>query len=80
MKVNEEKTNIIPPILREYILAMFNEKTNNVNVRKNYRDNVETIRAVCDEAVRKFDREQLKYTNTNTNSKRRSVIRSAHAE
>ena len=78
MKVSEEKTNIIPPILREYILAMFDEKTNNVNVRKNYRDNVETIRAVCDEAVRKFDRDQLKYTNTN--SKRRSVIRSAHAE
>ena len=78
MKVNEDKSNSIPPILREYILAMFDEKTNNVNVRKNYRDNVDNIRAVCEEALKKFDRDQLKYTNTNKT--RRVTIRSAHAE
>lgn len=78
MKVLNEKTNIIPPILREYILAMFDDKANSVNVRKNYRDNIDMIRAVCDEAVKKFDRDQLKYVNSG--KQRRSVIRSAHAE
>jgi hypothetical protein len=78
MKVLNDKTNVIPPILREYILAMFDEKTNSVNVRKNYRDNIDTIRAVCDEAVKKFDRDQLKYVNSG--KQRRSVIRAAHAE
>jgi hypothetical protein len=78
MKIMNEKTNVIPPILREYILAMFDEKTNSVNVRKNYRDNIDTIRAVCDEAVKKFDRDQLKYVNSG--KQRRSVIRAAHAE
>lgn len=78
MKIVNEKTNVIPPILREYILAMFDEKTNSVNVRKNYRDNIDTIRAVCDEAVKKFDRDQLKYVNSG--KQRRSVIRAAHAE
>ena len=77
MKVSDDKANSIPPILREYILAMFDEKTYNINVRKNYRDNVDNIRAVCEEALKKFDRDQLKYTNTSKN--RRSVIRSAHA-
>ena len=78
MKVLNDKTNVIPPILREYILAMFDEKANSVNVRKNYRDNIDTIRAVCDEAVKKFDRDQLKYVNSG--KQRRSVIRAAHAE
>lgn len=78
MKVSNEKTNSIPPILREYILAMFDDKNNNINVRKNYRDNIDTIRAVCEEALKKFDRDQLKYVNSG--KQRRSVIRSAHAE
>jgi|688.fasta_scaffold2084390_2 hypothetical protein len=78
MKALNDKTNVIPPILREYILAMFDEKANSVNVRKNYRDNIDTIRAVCDEAVKKFDRDQLKYVNSG--KQRRSVIRAAHAE
>ena len=51
MKVSEDKANSSPPILREYILAMFDEKTYNINVRKNYRDNVDNIRAVCEEAL-----------------------------
>lgn len=78
MKASNEKTNSIPPILREYILAMFDDKNNNINVRKNYRDNIDTIRAVCEEALKKFDRDQLKYVNSG--KQRRSVIRSAHAE
>jgi hypothetical protein len=78
MKALNDKTNVIPPILREYILAMFDEKANSVNVRKNYSDNIDTIRAVCDEAVKKFDRDQLKYVNSG--KQRRSVIRAAHAE
>lgn len=78
MKVSNEKSNSIPPILREYILAMFDDKNNNINVRKNYRDNIDTIRAVCEEALKKFDRDQLKYVNSG--KQRRSVIRSAHAE
>lgn len=78
MKVSNEKTNNIPPILREYILAMFDDKNNNINVRKNYRDNIDTIRAVCEEALKKFDRDQMKYVNSGKH--RRSVIRSAHAE
>lgn len=79
MKVSDEKANVIPPILREYIIAMFDDKKNSINVRKNYRDNVETIRTLCDEALKKFDREHTKSVTINSKH-RRSVIRSAHAE
>jgi len=68
---------LLPPILAEYIASMFNDKVNNIHVRQNYRDNIDYIRRVCEEAVQKFDREIVR---TSTNRPRKSVIRSAHAE
>ncbi len=77
MKSNERTTNVLPPILQEYIAAMFNDKSNNIHVRQNYRDNVDYIRSVCEEAVRKFDKDSAKVV---VNNPRKRIIRAAHAE
>lgn len=77
MKNNERTTNVLPPILQEYIAAMFNDKSNNIHVRQNYRDNVDYIRSVCEEAVRKFDKDSAKVV---VNNPRKRIIRAAHAE
>jgi hypothetical protein len=74
--MNNDRVKTLPPILVEYITSMFNNQTNNQHIRRNYRDSVDYIRSVCDEAVRKFDKE-----STVVNTGRRKVgIRSAHAE
>jgi hypothetical protein len=77
MKINDQCVNTLPPILREYITAMFDEKRNNIHVRQNYRDSIDYIRSVCDEAVRKFDRDTTRVVVNNT---RKRIIRAAHAE
>lgn len=77
MKNNDRTNNVLPPILKEYITAMFNDKSNNIHVRQNYRDNVDYIRSVCDEAVRKFDKDTAKAV---INAPRKRIIRAAHAE
>lgn len=77
MKINDRSSNVLPPILQEYITAMFNEKSNNIHVRQNYRDNIDYIRSVCEEAVRKFDKESAKVV---VNTPRKRVIRSAYAD
>lgn len=68
------RNDTIPPIVKEYILKMFNE--NSVHVKQNYRDNVDAIRVVCQEAVEKFDRD---ITRQQSRDKRQSRIRAAHA-
>lgn len=78
MKINDSKTHVLPPILLEYVKIMFDEKTN-INVRRNYRDNIDAIRQICDEAVKKFDRDQIKFINS-SHKNRKTTIRSAHAE
>ncbi len=77
MKINDRSGNVLPPILKEYITAMFDDKSNNIHVRQNYRDNIDYIRSVCDEAVRKFDKESSRVVVNNT---RKRFIRAAHAE
>lgn len=64
----------IPPIIKEYILKMFNEPS--LHVKQNYRDNIDNIRAVCQEAVEKFDRDAARYQ---AKDKRQHRIRAAHA-
>lgn len=75
--MTDRANNVLPPILREYINAMFNDKVNNVHVRQNYRDNIDYIRTVCEEAVRKFDKDVSKAA---INAPRKTYIRTAHAE
>lgn len=84
MITNEDKINKntsfvkvnIPPQVENYIRAMFDDTTK-PNIRKNFRDNVESIRNICDEAIRKFDREIVENANKDVN--RKSKIRAAYS-
>ncbi len=66
MRTNEEKLEKstsfvkvnIPPIVQQQIMVMFDD-TMNINMRKNYRDNIQAIQDVCAEAIKKFDRETM---------------------
>jgi len=66
----------IPPVIENQIRGMFDD-TVNVNIRKNYRDNLEAIISVCNEAIRKFDRNSVETAMRDTN--RKSKIRAAYS-
>lgn len=68
----------IPPIVAEYITAMFNEK--NPNIRKNYRDNIEQIKNACEQALKTFDKNETTNRISAANSPRRNTIRAAYAQ
>lgn len=49
----------LPPMITDWIQKLF-QTTIPVNVRENYRDNLERIARIATEAVIKFDRERDK--------------------
>jgi len=53
------KEDNIPPMIHDWIVTLFDAKTP-VNVRENYRDNLERVSKLAMEAVQKFDREKYR--------------------
>lgn len=57
MSKNEQQQ--IPNIVRDYIVNMFNDNLK-THIRDNYKDNLIYIRDICDEAIKKYDKEHTK--------------------
>jgi hypothetical protein len=58
MKLDEEKTNRIPPIVAQYVTNCFDPNIS-AHVRQNYRDILDSIRELCNDAVKEFDKKNL---------------------
>lgn len=54
--MNKEENNI-PPTIQDWIQNLFHPNMP-LNIRENYRDNLERVARVATEAVAKFDRER----------------------
>ena len=58
MKLDENRTNKIPPIVTQYVTNCFD---GNIppHVRQNYRDILDSIRELCHDAIQEFNKKTL---------------------